>query len=251
MELQATTDTKSHFQTTFTKSERPPTKPLTNTDNQKPEKNTVHLPTLIKESTSQKNIKLAYSLSNDIHKKHILIEEPYSQRPELAAFVTKLQNVSVVPVSQRGVMANLKVQNKSTNVTNPVKKPRVRGRARPPKTQFKIMKSNENIDKLERVLVDFIDKNKLLRSSNDEIIMRPQNRMQAAINSLRAVNKILPKANIVGHTFGYDEANLTKNHLTLEKVMLERITKIKLRRQEEKFIKEQEEAAAAEQKAAL
>ena len=91
-------------------------------------------------------------------------------------------------------MANLKAQNKSTNVAKPAKKARGRGGVRPPKTQFKIMKSNENIDKLERVLVDFIDKNKQLKSSNDEIIMRPQNRMQAAINSLRAVNKILPKA---------------------------------------------------------
>lgn len=75
----------------------------------------------------------------------------------------------------------------------PAKKAKGRGRVRPPKTQFKIRKTDENIDKLEKVLVDFIDRNKLLRSSNDEIIMRPQNRMQAAINSLRAVNKILPK----------------------------------------------------------
>jgi len=129
---------------------------------------------------------------------------------------------------------------------NPVKGKGTKGKRRgirPPKTQFKIIKSDANIEKLENVLVDFIDKNKVLRSSNEEIIMRPQNRMQAAINSLRAVNKILPKSNLVQHKFGYDEANLSKNHLILEKVMLERITKIKMRRQDEKLAKTQSEAA--------
>lgn len=194
-----------------------------------------HLPPILKDS-SQKNIKLAYSLTNDSYKNHLLIEEPFQQRPEIASYVTKIQNVSVVPYSQRGMIMNQKAQSSAGP-----KAAKGKRRVRPPKTQFKIMKTNANIDKLENVLVDFIDKNKLLRSSNDEIIMRPQNRMQAAINSLRAVNKILPKSNIVQHKFGYDDANLSKNHLILEKVMLERITKIKMRRQEERFAREQNE----------
>lgn len=88
-------------------------------------------------------------------------------------------------------MTNLKVQEP---VPVPTKKVKGQRRIRPPKTHFKIRKTNENIDKLEKVLVDFIDNNKLLRSTNEEVIMRPQNRMQAAINSLRAINKILPKS---------------------------------------------------------
>lgn len=94
----------------------------------------------------------------------------------------------MAPLSQRGLIINKKVEV-------PIVQKRVKGRrrVRPPKTHFKIMKTDTNIEKLEKVLVEFIDKNKTLKSSNDEIVMKPQNRMQAAINSLRAVNKILPK----------------------------------------------------------
>ena len=95
----------------------------------------------------------------------------------------------MAPLSQRGL-----ILNKKADVSVIPKKVKGRRRLRPPKTHFKIVKNDENIEKLEKVLVDFIDKNKTLKSSNDEIVMKPQNRMQAAINSLRAVNKILPKS---------------------------------------------------------
>jgi len=94
----------------------------------------------------------------------------------------------MAPLSQRGLIINKKIE------VNILQKVKGRRRVRPPRTHFKILKNDENIEKLEKVLVDFIDKNKTLKSSNEEIIMKPQNRMQAAINSLRAVNKILPKS---------------------------------------------------------
>lgn len=96
----------------------------------------------------------------------------------------------MAPLSQRGLIINKKAEA-------PILQKKTKGKrrgVRPPRTHFKIVKSDENIQKLEKVLVDFIDRNKTLKSSNDEIIMKPQNRMQAAINSLRAVNKILPKS---------------------------------------------------------
>lgn len=96
------------------------------------------------------------------------------------------------PLNQRGLIKNQKV-----GVPDLTKTVKGKGRRiRPPRTQFKIMKTNENIEKLEKVLVEFIDKNKTLKSNNDEIIMKPQNKMQAAITSLRAINKILPKSYI-------------------------------------------------------
>jgi len=236
------------FETKFSKpstnEERPAAstvkRPSLNEKPLKQEKSEGQLPSITKEP-SQKKVKLAYSLSNETYKNHLLFEEPFSQNPGVANYITRIQNVSVVPYNQRGAIMSQKAQASNPVGAKTTKAAKGTRRVRPPKTQFKIIKSNANIEKLENVLVEFIDKNKLLKSSNDEIIMKPQNRMQAAINSLRAVNKILPKSNLVQHTFGYDEANLSKNHLILEKVMLERITKTKLRRQEEKLAKAQTE----------
>jgi len=208
------------------------------------EKSETNLPPINKDSLSfnpQKDVKLAYSSSGDLYKKQLIQENLFLQKPDLVNFVTRIQNVSMAPLSQRGLIINKKAE-----IANHIKRAKGQRRVRPPKTHFKIMKTNDNIQKLERVLTDFIDKNKTLKSSNDEIIMKPQNRMQAAINSLRAVNKILPKSNIVQHAYGYDEANLTKNHLILEKVMLERITKLKIRRSEEKLAKTKEPNANVE-----
>lgn len=65
-------------------------------------------------------------------------------------------------------------------------------RRRGPKTQFKISKSEANIGKLEVALKEHIEKNKSLVSTNDEVIMHPTNKIQASMNTLKAVNKILP-----------------------------------------------------------
>jgi len=119
-----------------------------------------------------------------------------------------------------------------------IKKKRRRG----PKTLFKIPKTEVNVERLEKVLTGFIDKNKTLKSACDEIIMHPQNRIQASMNTLKAINKILPSKNLVNRAFGYDEDNLDKNHLTLEKVMLERIVKLKNRREEQAQSKQRERA---------
>jgi hypothetical protein len=117
-----------------------------------------------------------------------------------------------------------------------------RARRRGPKTSFKIPKNEANVEKLEKVLTGFIDKNKTLKSACDDIILHPQNRIQASMNTLKAINRILPSKNLVNRAFGYDEDNLDKNHLTLEKVMLERIVKLKKRREEQAQTKEKERA---------
>jgi hypothetical protein len=91
--------------------------------------------------------------------------------------------------------------------------------------KFLINKNDNNIQSIKGLICGYINSNK--RYFNREVINIPEfdKRSSVQIDSVKFVDKVLPENELVRKTFGFDEENLARNNLVLEKVFLERIVR--------------------------
>ncbi len=88
---------------------------------------------------------------------------------------------------------------------------------------FRLNQSAKNLPKLKGLICHYISKNK--KYFNKEVISLPNYEKSAPffIDTMRFADDILPDVQIVRKNLGFDEENLDRNNLVLEKIMLERI----------------------------
>ena len=94
------------------------------------------------------------------------------------------------------------------------------------KTKFKIPRNMQNVQKLQDVICGFVDRHKNLKNDVDKANMKEYNKNSPFIyGTFDFVEDILKDNNLIKDKFGYNERNLSKNRLLLEKVLLTRLVK--------------------------
>lgn len=94
------------------------------------------------------------------------------------------------------------------------------------KTKFKIPRNMQNVEKLQEVICGFVNKHKSLKNDVDCANMKEYDKKSPFMyGTFDFVDEILKDNNLIKERFGYNEKNLSKNRLLLEKVLLTRLAK--------------------------
>lgn len=94
------------------------------------------------------------------------------------------------------------------------------------KTQFKVPRNSGNVKKLQEVICGFVDKHKNLKNDIEVVNMKEYDKYSPFLyGTFDFVEEILDDNNMMKERFGYNEKNLSKNRLLLEKVLLTRLVK--------------------------
>lgn len=94
------------------------------------------------------------------------------------------------------------------------------------KTQFKVPRNILNVKKLQDVICGFVDTHKSLKNDVEVVNMKEYDKYSPFLyGTFDFVDDILQDNNLIKEKFGYNEKNLSKNRLLLEKVLLMRLVK--------------------------
>lgn len=90
---------------------------------------------------------------------------------------------------------------------------------------FKLIRSPQNIPKIKNLMCHFINSHK--KFFNKDVVKIPSYEKSAPfyVESMGFADRYMDDQQIVKKSFGYDEENLQRNNLMLEKVFLERLIK--------------------------
>lgn len=103
---------------------------------------------------------------------------------------------------------------------NPYKKTRFK------KTKFKVPRNMQNVQKLQDVICHFVDTHKSLKNDVEKLNMKEYDKNSPFVyGTFDFVDEIMKDNNLIRERFGYNEKNLSKNKLLLEKVLLTRLVK--------------------------
>lgn len=99
-------------------------------------------------------------------------------------------------------------------------------RTRFKKTKFKVPRTMQNVKKLQDVICGFVDKHKSLKNDVEKVNMKEYDKNSPFIyGTFDFVDEIMKDNNVIRERFGYNEKNLCKNKLVLEKVLLTRLAR--------------------------
>jgi hypothetical protein len=94
------------------------------------------------------------------------------------------------------------------------------------KTKFKVPRNMQNVKKLQDVICGFVDTHKNLKNDVEKVNMKEYDKNSPFIyGTFDFVDEIMKDNNLIRDRFGYNEKNLSKNKLLLEKVLLTRLVK--------------------------
>eukprot|EP01017_Pseudomicrothorax_dubius_P004207 TRINITY_DN10795_c0_g1_i1.p1 TRINITY_DN10795_c0_g1~~TRINITY_DN10795_c0_g1_i1.p1 ORF type:complete len:249 (+),score=52.97 TRINITY_DN10795_c0_g1_i1:68-814(+) len=149
---------------------------------------------------------------------------PSANRSPARNTLPTIASSAVVPVRDEFVSDSLnKLQNFLVEDPKKIEGKEIPKRRKGHKTRFKLKKTTqESREGLQQLILGYIKKQKFYLSNNLMPLTNvPKNSLP--IDSLKFVESLLTKKNIVKDKFGLDSDNLKKNNLVLEEIMLQRL----------------------------